>query len=240
MRIGFNMNRAMVALWLCAALSALVLPQCKAILRGDETQKLHDETGRLRQQLSTLDEDSAEHQKLKAEYHAMQHKLRALQFFEHGMTQSEYDEFVALVDRKHELFAAHSRDSFDHDERLEFAQVTKKVDDILKKYKIKKKEKRLQESSDDEDRIRIRDLRKKMSDSEDRDESEVSCRRGLCNPRGCTSSHTPLILCFCSFSLPAVASPAVGTNICGTYISICCASHNAMYHAMYRAQIVHE
>ena len=147
--------------------------QSSAILRGDETQKLQDELSRVRAELHSLERGTPEHTNLELHYHTLHHKTRALDFFDHGMTQPEYDEFIALVDRQKELKAAHTRDDFDPAERLEFAKVNSQVEQFLAKYKKIRQAKRHNDPESEAERKKIQALREKMTASEDRDEIEA-------------------------------------------------------------------
>jgi hypothetical protein len=109
------------------------LPGVHGILRGDETQKLAADLNRYRVKLESLQEGTPERTETLAHFHALQHKLRAMDFFDHGMTQADYDEFTALVDREKELFARHERDNFVAEERVELAAVQKKVNTFTQK-----------------------------------------------------------------------------------------------------------
>lgn len=166
-----KMSWKQLVLLLSAVLSSVDLSS--AILRGDETQKLQDELSRVRAELHTLERGTPEHSNLELHYHTLHHKTRALDFFDYGMTQQEYDDFVALVDRQKELKAAHTRDDFDSDERLEFAKVNSQVEQFLAKYKKLRQEKRQNDPESEAERKKIQALRERMTASEDRDEIEA-------------------------------------------------------------------
>lgn len=144
-----------------------------SILRGDETQKLHDERVRVREQMESHAEGSEEHTLLKRKFHLLQHKVRALDLFEHGMSQQEYDELIRLVERRDELQARHDRDNFDPTERLEFNEVSHKIKDIMDKYKQIRKQNYANDPEIKAERDKVVELRKRIAETNDRDEMMV-------------------------------------------------------------------
>jgi hypothetical protein len=170
------MSRVVVQVLVVALALALLCVPMQAILRGDERQKLHDERSRVREEMHLHELGSDKRRELQQAFHLLQHKVRALDLFEHGLSQAEYDDFIGLIDRKAQLKATHSRDNFNPEERKEFAQISRKIDDVLNKYKtVRKSKQSSRKVENEEEQKRVVELRKRLSETTDRDEMEVRC-----------------------------------------------------------------